>query len=292
MVIIKSLELYRTYLVAEKGLALNTIESYLSDLGFFFQKFSYHDTSELTGAELNDFIYDESSQGHAMATIVRRISAIKNYLLFLSQSNLYSHPLPKVDLPKQGSHLPVVLSLEEVDRLLDAPNLEHKREYRDKTMLEVMYACGLRVSELLSLTRNQINFQNDTIRIIGKGNKERIIPIGEFALGYLTKYIEEVRATNSGYKSNYIFLNRMGKKVSRQYFYKAINEYAKRADIGKRVSPHTLRHCFATHLLENGAALRVVQEMLGHSSIATTQIYTHVSSRRIISAYDLYTSRK
>lgn len=157
-----------------------------------------------------------------MATIVRRISAIKNYLLFLSQSNLYSHPLPKVDLPKQDPICPSFYRQKKQIVCQMPLTLSTSESIAIKQCWEVMYACGLRVSELLSLTRNQINFQNDTIRIIGKGNKERIIPIGEFALGYLTKYIEEVRATNPGYKSNYIFLNRMGKRCRDNTFIKRL----------------------------------------------------------------------
>ena len=159
-------------------------------------------------------------------------------------------------------------------------------------MLETMYASGLRVSELINLERSRLNMKRGVIKVMGKGSKERIVPIGEFALEYVIKYIEEARQFNVGKNSKYLFLNRKGKPISRIYFFKQVRKYALRAGIDKEISPHTLRHCFATHLLEEGAELRAVQEMLGHSNIATTQIYTHLSKNRIKSAYDLFMNKK
>jgi integrase/recombinase XerD len=163
---------------------------------------------------------------------------------------------------------------------------------RDRAMLEVMYASGLRVSELCSLKLGEVNLINHLLTIYGKGNKQRSVPLSSFAGDYLQKYLDGPRARNKGRSSEYVFLNRNGKPISRVYFFTQIKKYAKKAGIETPISPHTLRHCFATHLLENGADLRSVQEMLGHSKIATTQIYTHVSSKRIMSAYDLYSKRK
>ena len=193
---------------------------------------------------------------------------------------------------KKSEHLPNCLTVEEVEALLDAPDVRKKGELRDKAMLETMYASGLRVSELLSLERGMLNIKRGVIKVMGKGSKERKVPIGEFALEYVVRYIEEVREFNVGKGSKYLFLNRCGKPLSRVYFFKQVKKYAERAGINKEISPHTLRHCFATHLLEQGAELRAVQEMLGHSNIATTQIYTHLSKNRIRSAYDLFMNNK
>jgi integrase/recombinase XerD len=159
-------------------------------------------------------------------------------------------------------------------------------------MLETMYASGLRVSELLALEKGRINFKKAIITVFGKGAKERKVPLGDFAIEYIQKYDKEVRKLNPGKDSKYLFLNRYGEPLSRQYFFKQIKKYALEAGIETPISPHTLRHCFATHLLENGAQLRAVQEMLGHANIATTQIYTHISTKRILSAYDLYMKGK
>ena len=197
-----------------------------------------------------------------------------------------------MDKPKGSKKLPVCISIEEVEALLNAPDLDKNEGQRDRAMLEVMYSSGLRISELLNLTMRQINFQRGMLRIVGKGNKERIVPIGDYALEYLNKYITEGRRKNINKNSDYVFLNRYGEPLSRVYFFKQVKKYAKEAGIKEEISPHTLRHCSATHMLENGAELRAVQEMLGHANIATTQIYTNISSKRILSAYDLYSKRK
>ena len=166
------------------------------------------------------------------------------------------------------------------------PDITKPSGIRDRAMLEIMYACGLRVSELLTIEKKNVSLETSTIRIFGKGAKERVVPVSDFALEYLIKYINEVRNYSKNRQSKYIFLNEDGKPISRQYFWQILKKYSEKAGIIVNVTPHTLRHCFATHLLENGADLRAVQEMLGHSKINTTQIYTHVSSKRILSAYD------
>ena len=163
---------------------------------------------------------------------------------------------------------------------------------RDRAMLELMYSSGMRVSELLSLQINKINFSKGIIKIVGKGNKERYVPVGDFAIEYIDKYVNGPRKQNIGKRSKYLFLNRYGKPLSRQYFFLQVKKYASEANIEQSISPHTLRHCFATHMLENGAELRAVQELLGHSNISTTEIYTNISTKRILSAYDLYSKRK
>lgn len=196
------------------------------------------------------------------------------------------HESSLIEMPKLNHSLPNVLSLEEVEALFSAPDMTKKEGIRDRAMLEVMYASGLRVSELLSLKLSQYSSSLNCLKIYGKGNKERMVPIGDYALEYLTKYLREVRDFNIGKKTDYVFLNKAGKPITRQYFWQQIKKYGEIAQIKKSISPHTLRHSFATHLLENGADLRMVQEALGHSKISTTQIYTHVSTKRILSIYD------
>lgn len=288
-------DLYVQYLYVEKGLTNITINNYLDDLKLFFaflKKESISDTKDLHSEHLFLFIREQSIEGKMPSTITRRLSTLKNFFLFLQSEQLFLEKLPEIPTPKQALHLPTCLSLEEVDALLEAPDLSTDAGMRDKAMLELMYASGLRVSELLSLERSMINFDNGLVRIIGKGHKERMVPMGDFASEYVEKYMVEVRSRNKGAKGKYVFLNRNGKPLTRQYFFQQVKKYAAQVGIQVSISPHTLRHCFATHLLENGADLRAVQEMLGHTNIATTQIYTNISTRRIVSAYDLYTKRK
>ena len=246
------------------------------------------DVRNLTKEHLNNFLMKLSNEGKSISTVLRRLSTIRNFYIYLQRMNLINSNEILIDLPKQSKHLPSVLSLEEIDELFMQPDLTKPSGIRDRAMLEIMYACGLRVSELLSIEKKNVSFETSTIRIFGKGAKERVVPVSEFALDYLIKYINEVRNYSKNRQSKYIFLNEEGKPISRQYFWQIIKKYSEKAGIIVNVTPHTLRHCFATHLLENGADLRAVQEMLGHSKINTTQIYTHVSSKRILSAYDKF----
>ncbi len=294
MKISDAIERFNQYLLAEKGLSPATVKDYDEDLKQFFSIFGdmKNDTDDLLGSDLSDFMIKQSADGLKTSTIVRRLSSTRHFYLFLQREGLFSGKFPVFETPKKSTHLPRCLSVEQVEDLFDQPNLEKPSGIRDRAMLEVMYSSGLRVSELLSLTRGQINFEKGILTITGKGGKMRQVPIGDFALEYLNKYLNEARNQNPGKKDKHIFLNLRGKPISRQYFFMCVREYALCAGIETDISPHTLRHSFATHLLENGAELRAVQEMLGHSNIATTQIYTHVSTRRIVSAYDLYTKRK
>ncbi len=294
MKIADAIERFNQYLLAEKGLTPATVKYYDDDLKQFFSIFGdmKNDTEDLLGSDLSDFMIKQSADGLKTTTIVRRLSSTRHFYLFLQREGLFSGKFPVFETPKKSTHLPRCLSVEQVEDLFDQPNLEKPSGIRDRAMLEVMYSSGLRVSELLNLTRGQINFEKGILTITGKGGKMRQVPIGDFALEYLNKYLNEARNQNPGKKDKHIFLNLRGKPISRQYFFMCVREYALCAGIETDISPHTLRHSFATHLLENGAELRAVQEMLGHSNIATTQIYTHVSTRLIVSAYDLYTKRK
>ena len=280
------------YLSVERGLTNNTIKSYSEDLNAFFSFCNKEDVNNYSYDDIEDFVMHLSSEGKATKTIIRRSTAVKLFFSFLEKNGQYTKQTKAIDLPKVGKHLPSVLSTEDVEALFEAPDMTTSSGIRDRAMLEIMYACGLRVSELLSLKLSNISYSMNCIKVYGKGNKERMIPISSYALDYLDKYINEVREKNKGKKTNYIFLNHFGKPISRQYFWRQIKIYASKAGINITISPHTLRHSFATHLLENGAKLRMVQEVLGHSSITTTQIYTHVSSKRIISAYDMFMNKK
>ena len=285
-------DLYFQYLRVEKGVSNETIRNYAYDLKQFFDALNKKTTSDLKSDDIQEFIRIQTQNMLSIPTILRRISCTKNFYLFLERERLISFQIDELDKPKGAKKLPICISVEEVEALLEQPDLTKPEGQRDKAMLEVMYSSGLRISELLNLKMKQINFDRGMIKIVGKGDKERIVPIGEFATEYLLKYINDGRSKNRGRNSDFLFLNRYGEQVSRIYFFKQVKKYAEQAGIQVDISPHTLRHCFATHMLENGAELRAVQEMLGHANIATTQIYTNISSKRILSAYDLYSKRK
>ena len=285
-------DLYFQYLRVEKGVSNETIRNYEYDLRIFFETLNKKTTNDLKSGDIQEFIRIQTQNMLSIPTILRRISSTKNLYLFLEKERLISFQIDALEKPKGAKKLPVCISIEEVEALLEQPDLSKPEGQRDRAMLEVMYSSGLRISELLNLRMNQINFDRGMVKIVGKGNKERIVPIGDYALEYLNKYINDGRRKNPRRNSDYLFLNRYGEPVSRVYFFLQVKKYAQQAGIKVEISPHTLRHCFATHMLENGAELRAVQEMLGHANIATTQIYTNISSKRILSAYDLYSKRK
>jgi len=288
-----AIDLFFQYLMVEKGVQKQTIVAYADDLKQFFLTFKDRtSTDDLMASDLTDFIKMQSRLNRANATILRRLSSTRHFYRFLEKEKILNDSVPKIESPRAIKKLPVSLSVEEVEALLEAPDADKPEGLRDRAMLEMMYSSGLRVSEMVTLERSRVDFDHGIVTIFGKGNKERRVPVGEFALEYLVRYIEEARIKNVGKKSKYLFLNRYGDPLSRQYFFRLVKKYAAYAGIKESISPHTLRHSFATHMLDNGAELRAVQEMLGHQNIATTQIYTHVSSKRIMSAYDLYAKRK
>ncbi len=293
MEISQATDRFLQYLEVEKGCSKATLEDYRSDIAsFMLHSHIKFGTEEINSAMLTGYIRFLSEQGYAVSTILRRTSSLRHFLSFLKEEGIYGGEIPKYDPPKKERRLPDVLSLEEVDALLEAPDPKTPSGLRDQAMLELMYATGLRVSELLSLRLRDIDLERNIVRVIGKGDKERKVPMGEYACDVLKEYIAKSRFENKGNNSPYVFLNKQGKPLSRVYFFKAVKKYAESAGIDRHVSPHTIRHCFATHLLENGAELRAVQTLLGHSKIATTEIYTSVSSKRIMSAYSLYSKRK
>lgn len=288
-----AVEQFQQFLLVEKGLSKQTVANYTEDLKQFFLLFKdKKNVDDLYGTDLIDFLRYQLSINRSISTSLRRLSSTKQFFLFLKKEGYFLDEIPDIESPKKPEHLPNCLSEEEVETLLNAPDINKPEGLRDKAMLETMYASGLRVSELLALERGKVDLKHGVITVFGKGAKERKVPIGDFAIDYIKQYIEGPRRKNPGSGTKYLFLNRYGKPLSRQYFFLQIKKYAMEAGIETNISPHTLRHCFATHLLENGAQLRAVQEMLGHTNIATTQIYTHISTKRIISAYDLYMKGK
>ena len=294
MEINESFDAFIQYLRVERGVSEITVKNYREDFKIFLLSFpDVRATDDLNVDMLPEFVRRQDELARSSSTILRRYSLLRNYFSFLNEENILHEEMPDVDKPKASKRLPFVMSNEEVDELLEAPDISKDNGMRDRAMLELMYATGLRVSELLSLRFRNVNMQNGLITVYGKGNKQRSVPVSSFALEFLRKYIDGPRKRVKGSKdTDIIFLNRDGKALSRTYFFMQVKRYAEEKGIDSSVSPHTLRHCFATHLLENGASLRAVQEMLGHSNIATTQIYTEVSTKRIMSAYDLYASRK
>lgn len=281
------------YLLFEKGSTKSTVESYRDDLKQFFTFYKdKKDTNDLTEYDLVDFMRVQLNKGLSVSTVLRRMSSIKHFYNFLFSEKLISFQINKFDKPKTIKTLPTCLSNEEVEDLLAVPDTTKADGARDAAMLELMYSTGMRVSELLNLKLKDINFEKRVIKIIGKGKKTRIIPFGDYAYEKLMYYYDNYRKHNIKGNDNYVFLNRYGKVLSRQYFFLRIKKYALLAGINKNISPHTLRHSFATHMLDSQAELRAVQEMLGHTNLATTQIYTHVSTRRILEAYDLYSRKK
>ncbi len=287
-------ENYIHYLSIEKGLANNSIEAYLRDISRFFVfinddlKMDINKIESISKEHLLKYFKQINIAGLSKRTQARYIASLKSYFRFLiRESIIKKDPTDIIDTPKKDKKLPDYLSIDEIERLLQSVDITTTLGYRDRTMLEITYGAGLRVSELLSLKTEDINLELGFIRCYGKGNKERIIPIGEIALDYLNLYLANIRPKiQNNLKSKELFLNSRGKSMSRQGFFKILLNYGRRAGIKKHLSPHTLRHSFATHLLENGADLRSVQEMLGHSDISTTEIYTHLSIKQIKKVYD------
>ena len=286
---------YIHYLSIEKGLSDNTIENYLRDLEAFLEYLKSVEGVDgsrpggITKEHLFNYFLKITKDGKSRSTQSRYLASLKSYFHYLlREKRIEIDPTAIMDSPKKERKLPDVLSLPEVEGLLETPDTVKPIGFRDRTMMEVLYGAGLRVSELLSLKCEDINLELGFIRCIGKGSKERIIPIGEVALDFVREYLESGRQhfLKQGSRTKILFLNSRGAAMSRQGFFKILTAYGRQAGITRHLSPHTLRHSFATHLLENGADLRSVQEMLGHSDISTTEIYTHLSIKHIKKVYD------
>jgi integrase/recombinase XerD len=285
------LQNYTNYLAVEKGLAKNTLESYRRDLDKFI---SFMHKQKITAPEsvdqnaLNLFILELKKIGRATSTISRCIASIRSFFSFLLQEGIIEYnPALDMESPKIEKKLPRVLTTREVDLLLCQPKPGEHNGLRDKAMLELLYASGIRVSELVDLNITDFDPQVGYLRCRGKGMKERIVPIGSVAINYVSEYLDNSRAKLLKKNGNpALFVNHHGGRMTRQGFWKILKKYARKSNINGDITPHTLRHSFATHLLENGADLRSVQEMLGHSDISTTQIYTQITRRKIREVYD------
>ena len=275
------LEQFRDYLSLEAGTSANTVHNYMRDirrLASHASRRGAHGPDAVTAAQLREFIYDLKDLGLAPATIRRQVSAIRTYYRFLvGEAHATRDPSERLESPKQWRRVPTVLTVAEVERLLVAPNAVEPLGIRDRALLELAYATGVRVSELVGLQLQHILYQDGLARVFGKGSKERIVPVGRRALGAVALYAREIRPLlDRTLGGGTLFLNARGTPLSRVGAWGVIKRAARQAGIAKRVTPHTLRHTFATHLLEGGADLRAVQEMLGHRDLATTQLYTHV----------------
>ena len=279
----------------EKGLSKNTIISYSLDLKGL-QSWLQNNNKNLMNcseSDLNSFLATKFDNGIAASSITRSLSSIKGFYNWLQFSGLIQiNPSELIESPKVGRKLPINLSENDIDRLLDAPDCTTLRGKRDKTILELLYATGLRISELTNLELSQIDLKRGLIKILGKGGKERIVPIGETALDWVRDYLDNVRKDIINKNDNiYLFLSDKGTKLSRKLCWNFISSYSKQVLDNKYISPHSLRHAFATHLLNNGADLRSVQMLLGHSSLSTTQIYTHVAKERLIKFHNKFHPR-
>ena len=295
---IKNKKLLSDYIIELKTIKQRdkdtTVNSYSEDI---YKYLEYMESKNISSAldisynNLLDYLKYLDDNKYEVSSVARKIVSIKAFHKYLSENYNVIDISTKINTPRFYRKLPNILTIEEVDNLLDI-KLDTPFDYRNKAMLELMYSSGLRVSELINLELSDIDLNNNYVRCFGKGSKERIVPVGEYSSKYLSIYINEYRdSMKKGYYTEKIFLNNHGKEMTRQGFFKIIKRIAKDKDINKNITPHMLRHSFATHLLNNGADLRTIQEMLGHSSISTTQIYTNVTNDILKENYDLYKRR-
>ncbi len=284
------LQAFEDALTLEEGASPRTVDAYRRDVircAVFMREQGIPDAALITPAALREFIYYLKDLGLAGSSIRRNISGLRTWFRLMLAEGLVTHdPTERLDTPQRWRTLPEVLSVEEVLKLLAAPQLDENLAFRDRAMLELAYGAGLRVSEWISMSSKDVLLDESLVRVLGKGSKERLVPIGRSAIGALAVYMRELRPVlERGQGKGLLFLNGQGRPLSRMGAWKILRKYVTMAGIDKRVSPHTLRHSFATHLLEGGADLRAVQEMLGHADIATTQIYTHVDREYLRSVH-------
>lgn len=281
------------YCIFEKGLSDKTRESYQNDLDVYMEFLTNKgclNVLDISDEDIREFLKVRSEK-EKTTTIAHNLTVIKNFHEYLVKEGLVNKDASEfIERPKLRKSLPKTLSMEDVDKLLDI-ELKTVFDYRNKAMLELMYGTGLRVSELVNLTVNDLDFNNCLIRVMGKGSKEREIPLGEYSIYYLGLYLEKRESMLKNRSCDKLFLNNHGLGMTRQGFFKNLKELLRSKGLNEDVSPHTLRHSFATHLLNRGADLRSIQEMLGHSDISTTKIYTHVSDEKVINDYNMYHPR-
>ncbi len=288
---------YFNYLLIERGMAQNTLESYGRDLrrfvSFIQVKGKINDIKDVTPETIVEYLTNIRNEGLTANSMNRALAALRGfYKHLLREKIIVQNPLANIELAKVWMKLPDTISKEEMKTILAQPGDQSIAAIRNTAMLELLYATGIRVSELINLTMNSVNWQVGFLIVMGKGSKERIVPIGKIAYDCTRRYVDEARPHLMQKKStDVLFLNRFGKKFTRQGFWKIVVGYAKQAGLGKKVYPHTFRHSFASHLLEGGADLRTVQVMLGHSDISTTQIYTHVTREKLREIHQKYHPR-
>ena len=276
---------YRNYLKYERAYSDNTVGAYMNDLNKY-EEFLKKDILESDTEDLEKYLkYIKNLES---TTVAHKITSIKSYFNYNIKRGIVSvNPADKVSRPKLTKHLPEYLTEEEVGKLLDV-ELKSPYDYRNKTILELLYSSGIRISELVNIKTPNYDSEECLIRIMGKGSKERIVPLGDYAVNIMNDYMNNYRPLINKKHTDYVFVNNRGDKISRQFIFKVIKKESLKKGIKKDISPHTLRHTFATHLLKNGADLRIIQELLGHENISTTQIYTHVTNNKLKSDYETY----
>ena len=281
----ENLENYRNYLKYERAYSDNTVGAYMNDLNKY-EDFLKKDILESDTEDLEKYLkYIKNLES---TTVAHKITSIKSYFNYNIKRGIVSvNPADKVSRPKLTKHLPEYLTEEEVGKLLDV-EVKSPYDYRNKTILELLYSSGIRISELVNIKTPNYDSEECLIRIMGKGSKERIVPLGDYAINIMNDYMNNYRPLINKKHTDYVFVNNRGDKISRQFIFKVIKKEALKKGIKKDISPHTLRQTFATHLLKNGADLRIIQELLGHENISTTQIYTHVTNNKLKSDYETY----
>jgi len=287
---------YINYLILEKGLSDNTIESYSRDIVRYVEYLKQKGVKQISDADtplILTYLISLRDGGLKAKSTARHLVTLRGFYRYLVQEKIIKHdPARLIDLPKSGLKLPDVLSVSEVKLLLNTPDTQTPLGLRNAAMIELLYAAGLRVSELVNLKLLDINTEAGFVRVIGKGSKERIVPIGNYAKNIIDRYVKTARSLLlKGGVSHYLFVARAGKPMTRQGFWKLLKQYALQAGIAKKITPHSFRHSFASHLLEGGADLRAVQIMLGHTDISTTQIYTHVAREHLLQMHAKYHPR-
>lgn len=292
----EQLDRFMDHLKVERNLSFNTLDAYRRDLGKLVQ-FAEHggrsDLGQVTVLDLVSFLREQNQHGLSVRSQGRMLSAFRTcYRFLVTEGYAQGDPTREIDMPKIPRKLPEFLSIEEVDDLIGVPPIDHPRGLRDRAMIETLYATGIRVSELVNLRLDGLDQRLGTVRVFGKGRKERLVPLGEQALAILKDYLDNVRGTLlRERRSPQVFVTARGKPFTRQGFWKNLKRYARAAGIRRNISPHMLRHSFATHLIERGADLRSVQALLGHADISTTEIYTHVNAERLRRVYDQFHPR-
>ncbi|HLG19546.1 MAG TPA: site-specific tyrosine recombinase XerD [Bdellovibrionota bacterium] len=283
-------ELFLESLRTSRGLSPHTVDGYARDILSFAeisQKDACGSPADATRSNIDSFLSHKAREGYSNRSVLRAISAIRSFYRFLQQENLVpSTPAEDLRLPRLGRPLPKVLSADQIRRILEAPDLTKPRGLRDRALLELFYASGLRVSELTAITYENFQLEMGLVRVLGKGSRERIVPVGDEARHWIERYLQEGRnRMDRGKLQKWLFLSNRGRRMTRQTVWHLLRKYARQVGVTAKLSPHTLRHSFATHLLEGGADLRSVQQMLGHASLSTTQIYTHLSRKHVRDVY-------